>query len=466
MNFLGLNFSFSMERLWLGSEESLVHYLEMMERLDASISARAFASGDDDEGAVNPADIGDYITTRQGNTAVVAIKGSLVNGYQSWHPIVTGLITSYEAIRATAAKLAADPEIKNVVLDIGSPGGTAVGVQSAGKAIQKLGRKKNVVAHTDSMAASAAYWLAAAASSVSASEMAEVGSIGVITLFPDLSKALDNAGISVHMVKAGKYKGAGVPYKPFTEEELAYLQARVDKTNNFFLSHVSRRRNLKLSERENWADAKVFYAGEAKAVGLIDEVADLSDILGGLSANGTTRGKNMQISEEKLAMIAAGGAPESVLTPEELAAYNEQATAEAAEEVVVEATGIVEATEEPTPAAAANADLAKDLGRAEARLEAANAQIEALKTDLAASQEHVESLKAVAQAAVANLQVALNQPRETKDSPAAIAEQYAGLKQLMTSRFKVGRQTDASASTRELDVRPRASRVPNPVRPQ
>lgn len=487
MNFPFFNPSFSMERLWLGSEESLADYLELRERINSADGKQMFFGFLDDSEPVAAEDIGDYLVTKSDDTATLSIKGSLVNGHQAWHPLFKGMITSYEAIKAATAKLAADDEIKNVVIDIGSSGGMAVGVQSAGKAIQKLGRKKNVIAHTDSMAASAAYWLASSASKVSASEMAEVGSIGVIAMMPDYTKALDMEGVKVNVLKAGKYKGAGSPYKEMSEDDRAYLQARVDKTNNFFLSHVSRRRGLKLSERENWADAKVFYAGEAKAVGLIDEVAELSDLLGGFSATNPSRGKKMDISEEKLAMIAAGASPESVLTSAELAAYNEslaiETTTETAEEIAAREAAEAQAAadaeaarlaaEEAGPGArgadkntTAVAELAKENGKLEAKLEAANDQITKLTADLTASTDQVNALKGVAQAAVTNLQVALRQPKESKDSPAEIVAQYAGLKELMTKRMPVGRQSNSKVDTKELDVKPRAAGVPDPKRPR
>ena len=481
MNFFGLNFSFSMDRLWLGSEESLRDYMETLAKIDGMTNTQMFAAMQaESEDGFDPAKIGDYLVTRAGDTATLSIRGSLVNGYQPWHPIWAGMVTSYEAIKAATAQLAADDGVKNIVLDIGSGGGMATGVQSAGKAIQKLGRRKNVVAHTDSLAASAAYWLASSAGKVSASEMAEVGSIGVIAMMPDYTKALDMEGVKVHVVKAGKYKGAGSPFKEFTEADLEYLQGRIDKTNNFFLSHVSRRRGLKLSEREQWAEAKVFYAGEAKAVGLIDEVAELSDVLGGLSASNQSRGKSMKISEEKLAMISAGASPESVLTSEELAAYNEsiadtpaQKTPEelAAEQAAADAAAAAQAEAEAAAAPGVtnvnvNAELAKDLGRAEAKLEAATATIEKLTADLAAATAGVDALKAVAQAAVTNLQVALRQPKETKDAPADIVAQFGALKKLMSDRMPVGRQSNTANDTREPNLKPKVSNVPNPVRPQ
>lgn len=477
MNFLGLNFSFSMERLWLGSEESLHDYFETLAKIDSMANTQMFASMKaDSEEALDPAKIGDYLVTKSGDTATLSVKGSLVNGYAWYHPFLAGAITSYEAIKAATVQLAADEQVKNVILDIGSGGGMAVGVQSAGRAIQKLGRRKNVVAHTDSLAASAAYWLAASAGKVTASEMAEVGSIGVIAMMPDFTKALENEGVKVHVIKAGKYKGAGSPYKEFTEDDLAYLQERINKTNNFFLSHVSKRRGLKLSERDQWAEAKVFYAGEAKAVGLVDEVTELSDVLGGLSASNPSKGKNMNISAEKLAMIAAGASPESVLTSEELAAYNEslaQAEADAGtQEAAAQAVAEAAAQAEAEAAAAAKAadtgahELAKELGRAEAKLEAATATIDQMAKDLEVANASVAALKIVAQAAVTNLQVALRQPKETKDAPVDIVAQFTALKKLMTDRMPVGRQSNAANDTRDIDVKSKVSRVPNPVRPQ
>ena len=265
--------------------------------------------------------------------------------------------------------------------------------------------------------------------------MAQVGNIGTMALIPDLSKMYEDMGVKFHLFKAGKEKGFGLSETEFTEEEKAHFQSHVEKSNNFFLSHVSLNRNLLLSETDKWAEAKTFFGGEAKAVGLVDAVATLEELIGSLTASTNNGESDMSISAEKLAQIQAGAAPETVLTRAELATYmtsveetvEEEVEATETEEVEVEDTA--EAPVEPAPAADFN--MARELGRAEAKIEVLEGQLADQQAKNESMKAQVDGLMVVAQAAVQNLQVALQLPKEAKGTAAEITAQYNELRSKM-----------------------------------
>ena len=103
-----------------------------------------------------------------------------------------------------------------------------------------------------------------------------------------------------------------------------------------------------------------------------------------------------------------------------------------------------EATAEAPAVSAVAGDLAaalKENGKLEAKLEAAQADNESLKQALAGVEASQAAILVVAQAAVANLQVALGQPKEAKGSATEVLAQYTELQGQMASRFKTGQQT-------------------------
>ena len=319
-------------KIWAGSGTSLELYLSALEKyhgeppqasiVEASIPPHIASQFDLDE-KEDAGRLGLIVLDADGQgNATLNISGSLVARHAWWHEWFAGEITSYEVIQDAVDILLNSKETKNVLIQVDSPGGMVTGLDVAGKALESLARRKNVKVHVDNLAASAGYWLASAPKApLTASRMAEVGSIGVIAIYEDYSKWLEDEGIKYHVIHAGKEKAYGFGGTEFTEEEIASLQKSVDTTNNFFLTHVSKARNLKLSDSEKWAEGKVFYAGEAKTLGLIDEVSDLSRVIGSFTAANPKKGETM-IPEEKLARILAGEAPETVLTPQELKAYD------------------------------------------------------------------------------------------------------------------------------------------------
>jgi len=444
-------------RIWLGTEDAL-QQLDFYEAKYAGQLPDVKALRDDDDYPVRDKHFnadsdrkGLYLLERFGNKAVVKVHGSLTNTHQWWHQHMVGYVTSYEAI-ADALKIAADEDgITEIFMDIASGGGVVRGLDIMSDAVHRIDRIKPVYAHTDSHMFSAAYWVGAAARSTTASRMAEVGSIGTLMVLTSYAKAAEKEGIEYHVFRAGEYKALGLPYEELSDKAKAYIQDNLEKTNKFFLEHVSRKRNLMMSDRNQWGEGKTFFAEEGLSVGLIDRVTTLADLIGSGASSTTTsdpRRFEMKISPEKLAQIAAGADPKTVLTAEEFTLYTAELKAEpAAEEPEAtepegnEGDKPEANVEKPEAFAADYANLLKENGKLEAKLEAAAADNAALKQSLEGRDVQMSSLLTVAQAAVGNLQTALGRPKEAKSSAAEVVAQYNELQGDMAKRFKVGQQT-------------------------
>lgn len=118
-------------------------------------------------------------------------------------------LQSYERIAAGVTKLAADRSVREIILDIDSPGGVALGTDEAAAAIAAAAKVKPVNAIVNGYAASAAYWLASQATSITITPMSQVGSIGVIALHADYSAMLSDAGLDVKVYRTGSMKALG-----------------------------------------------------------------------------------------------------------------------------------------------------------------------------------------------------------------------------------------------------------------
>ena len=117
-----------------------------------------------------------------------------------------------------------------------------------------------------------------------------IGSIGTVAVVQDMSGMAEAAGIKVHVISTGPYKGVGVPGAPVTDEQLAYLQDTVDSLNEHFLMGIRDGRNMPLGQVRKLADGRMHLAAEAKKLGLIDAVQTLDEMVAGLTATFKTKG--------------------------------------------------------------------------------------------------------------------------------------------------------------------------------
>ncbi len=165
------------------------------------------------------------------------------------------------------AKAADDSRVQACVLHIDSPGGSVGGVADAAAAVERLRTGKPVIAYTDSMMASAAYWIGAAAHAVYAGTFASVGSVGVYIALLDQSAAFASAGVKVEMFKSGDYKGMGTQGTSLTDDQRGHLQERVDALGMAFRAYVQKMRTGISSEH---LDGRDFLGSEAVELGFAD----------------------------------------------------------------------------------------------------------------------------------------------------------------------------------------------------
>ena len=177
-----------------------------------------------------------------------------------------------------------DDVVRAAIFAIDSPGGTVAGTDQLASELGRLSAAKPTVAFVDDMAASAAYWIASQASSVWATPSALVGSIGVLAVVDDVSKALEDQGVKVHVIHVGKHKAVGVEGKPVTDEDISEIRRELGSINDLFLSAIARGRGVSVDAASAWNTGQVWIASEAKEMGLIDEVGAYDEALASVVA--------------------------------------------------------------------------------------------------------------------------------------------------------------------------------------
>lgn len=164
-----------------------------------------------------------------------------------------------------------------VALEINSPGGSPVQSSLIGARIRRLTveHKVPVYAFVEDVAASGGYWLAAAADEIWADDSSVVGSIGVISAGFGAHELLARQGVERRVYTAGESKSMLDPFRPENAEDVARLKTLLGDIHQNFISHITTRREGKLSEEQNLFTGEIWLARRATELGLIEGVAHL-----------------------------------------------------------------------------------------------------------------------------------------------------------------------------------------------
>jgi protease-4 len=185
-----------------------------------------------------------------------------------------------------ALKDAADSkDVKAIVLDINSPGGSPVQARMVYHEIQRIKAQPNkpkIYAVIGDIGTSAAYLVASAAHEVYADETSFVGSIGALVNGFGFVGAMEKLGIERRLYTSGKFKGMLDPFSPANPEEVQFLQKNLDEVHDIFIENVKagRGERLKDSDQNNLElfSGKFWLGKDALALGLIDGFADINKL--------------------------------------------------------------------------------------------------------------------------------------------------------------------------------------------
>ncbi len=173
------------------------------------------------------------------------------------------------------------PSIKGILLRLDTPGG---GVAASQEIYQKLRylrdeKKIPIVASMGSVAASGGYYVALGADTIMANPGTVTGSIGVIGQFPEYARLLKKIGVDVQVVKSGEFKDTGIPSRPLTQADRAYLQNLIMDIYHQFLDAIVAERKISLARVEQLADGRVYTGRQAQELELIDLIGTYDDAL-------------------------------------------------------------------------------------------------------------------------------------------------------------------------------------------
>lgn len=216
----------------------------------------------------------------KGNIAVLPMYGTIVQRTTASDEMSGGGLMSIARYTQQLRAAVADESVGGILLDVDSPGGSVYGVQELAAEVMAARAAKPVYAVANSLAASAAYWVAAAASELYVTPGGQAGSIGVFMAHRNMAAALEKEGVDTTLISAGKYKTEGNPFGPLSDEAKASLQDTVDSYYGAFTRGVAKARSVDVGQvREGMGQGRVLNAGDAVKAGMADGVMTFDEVL-------------------------------------------------------------------------------------------------------------------------------------------------------------------------------------------
>lgn len=234
--------------------------------------------------------------------AIIPVAGTLINRFNWAYSSVTG----YNFIRSQLNAALSDDDVTGIVLDVNSYGGEAAGCFELAADIRAARAIKPVMAVVDSNAYSAGYAIASAASKIVLTPSGGVGSIGVIAMHVDMSKALADYGYKVTLIYEAEHKADGNPYEPLPDDVKASIQKSIHTAYGMFTALVAE--NLGMDEQKvRDTKSRIYRAEEALSLGLIHAVATPNQAVQAFFDE--LSGSTLQLRNEGVSMTTATQEP-------------------------------------------------------------------------------------------------------------------------------------------------------------
>lgn len=213
--------------------------------------------------------------------ALIHISGMILSGHGSRGGLFRETSTGSETIMEALREVQSDPNIKACVIRLNSPGGSVAASQEIYEEIKRSRQRgKMIVASMGDLAASGAYYVASACNQIVANPGTLTGSIGAIFSVEDMQELVKKIGVRIEVVKSGKFKDMGSPFRNMTAEDRKLFQEMIMDVYDQFVSDVAKGRKLDKNYVKSIADGRILTGRKALKLKLVDKLGNLEYALG------------------------------------------------------------------------------------------------------------------------------------------------------------------------------------------
>jgi protease-4 len=210
--------------------------------------------------------------------AILPLKGEIISAKESRSEWKSGSIDSY-AVENILEEWKSNPNIKAILLEIDSPGGSATDSERIHQALKSIGKTIPVYSFLSNTCASGGYYIACAGKKIYSSKIGIVGSIGTIMMRFDLSGFYQKWGITRDRIGFYPMREVYSETGPLSRESVAFLKKEIDRVESLFLRRVAESRNPGAKVLETYSGGRVFSPERFAAGGMIDSILGYSECL-------------------------------------------------------------------------------------------------------------------------------------------------------------------------------------------
>ena len=186
-------------------------------------------------------------------------------------------------IIAELDKALKNKNIKGIVLRVNSPGGSALASAVINNKMKEVNKVKPVYVSIGGIAASGGYYISADAKKIFADKESLTGSIGVVSLIPNVKELVEKIDINIEELKKGEYADIYSLTNEVTKDKLDKIYASNLKVYDEFLNVVSEGRDLNREYVHSIAQGKVWLGEEALELKLVDKIGGIEDTISNLA---------------------------------------------------------------------------------------------------------------------------------------------------------------------------------------
>lgn len=211
--------------------------------------------------------------------AVLYAIGSINLGESGIDPIFGGYVMGSETMRRIMKEIEEDNSIKGVVMRIDSPGGSATASDIILRGARNIKEKKPLVISMSDVAGSGGYWISTESNWIVAQPTTLTASIGVIGGKFNLRGFYEKIGITMEIVKRGKFSDIYSDYREFTPEEREKIKREIRWIYDEFRKRVSNCRKISEDEVDRIGRGRVWTGEQAKSLKLVDQLGGLDEAI-------------------------------------------------------------------------------------------------------------------------------------------------------------------------------------------
>ncbi|MCZ8344561.1 MAG: S49 family peptidase [Leptospira sp.] len=211
---------------------------------------------------------------KKSEIVILPLSGPISGGDYSQKTRDSGKIESYSVI-ATLESLLENKNVKAVILEISSPGGSAFHSEQIYQAISTFREKKPITAYFKDTVASGGYYIAQGTSFITANPVTVTGSIGAVMIRANLQKLYKKLKLNKEAIGFYPLREIQSEFVPLSKESRSYLQKEILRVEGLFYQRVSDGRQIPLESLNELGKGRVYLPKTENRI--VDKIGGLLD---------------------------------------------------------------------------------------------------------------------------------------------------------------------------------------------